>query len=92
MKKLTMKKISFALLASLFVAGAASAQTTENGIVMTHDDNVAAQIVQHARDVQAQPPVVDQDAQPAHEGVPSKGAHHHHKKHPAKRAQGPAGE
>jgi hypothetical protein len=60
-----MKKIAIALLASLSaVAGAASAQTSENGITMTHDANVAAQIEQHARDVQAQP-AIEEDAQSA---------------------------
>lgn len=88
-----MKKISFALLASLFVAGAASAQTQDNGIVMTHDANVASQIQQHARDVQAQSPVVGQEVQATHEGAPHLSAHHHHhRKHSAKPKQGPSGE
>lgn len=85
-----MKKISFALLASLFVAGAASAQT-EQGIVMTHDANVASQIEQHARSVQAQPAGFEQDAQPAREPVmhttsAHKGAHHHNHRHHKKHA------
>jgi hypothetical protein len=54
--KTTMNRISAALLVSLLaVAGVASAQTSSDGIVMTHDSNVAAQIEQHARDIQAQP-------------------------------------
>ncbi|QGZ58868.1 hypothetical protein [Paraburkholderia acidiphila] len=97
-----MKKISYALLASLFVAGAASAQTPENGIVTTHDANVASQIEQHARDAQAQQPVVEQDARTVHDNAPHKGAHHYqhenhkshknHKKHPAKPAHDTAAE
>ncbi|WP_321935875.1 hypothetical protein [Paraburkholderia sp. J8-2] len=88
-----MKKISFALLASLFVTGAASAQTPQNGIVTTHDANVASQIEQHARDAQAQQPVVEQDAHAVRENAPHKNAkhkgahHHHHKKHSAKPAR-----
>ncbi|WP_322107395.1 hypothetical protein [Paraburkholderia sp. J41] len=94
MKNNTMKKISFALLASLFVAAAASAQTPENGIVTTHDANVVSQIEQHARDAQAQPQVVEQDAHAVPDSAPHKRTHphHHHKKHPAKPAQAPAGE
>jgi hypothetical protein len=71
-----MKKIAIALLASLSaVAGAASAQTSENGITMTHDANVAAQIEQHARDVQAQP-AIEEDAQSAADKTVKKAQHH----------------
>ena len=88
-----MKKISFALFVPVFVASAISAHAQSNGIVMTHDANVASQIEQHARDVQAQPPVVEQDAKAAHEGAPHKAAHHrHHRKHSAKPKHGPASE
>lgn len=47
----------------------ASEQTTEDDIVTTHDANVVSQIEQHARDVQAQPPVVEQDAGAIHESA-----------------------
>ncbi|WP_144063498.1 hypothetical protein [Caballeronia insecticola] len=82
-----MKKVSFALLASFFVAGAAMAQTPNNGIVTTHDASVAAQIEQHARDVQAQPQVVEHEAPVAHESAPHKGAHHHRHHHGKHHAQ-----
>ncbi|WP_233875026.1 hypothetical protein [Paraburkholderia adhaesiva] len=89
-----MKKISIALLASFFVAGAAMAQTPNNGIVTTHDANVAAQIEQHARDVQAQPQVVEHDAPVANDSAPHKGTHHHHHhgKHHAQPKQDQAAE
>ena len=93
-EKTNMNKISFALVASLFVAGAASAQTPGTGIVMTHDANVVSQIEQHARDVQAQPAVVEHEAQAAHESAPHKATHHHHHhgKHHAQPKQEQAGE
>ena len=80
-----MKKISAALLVALStMTGIASAQTTDNGIVMTHDREVAAKIEQHARDIQAQP-AVQQDTQAAAEKVEQTPApHHHHKKSVAK--------
>lgn len=91
-----MKKISFALLFSLFAAGSISAYAQSNGIVMSHDANVVSQIEQHARDIQAQPAAVAQNAQAVHESAPHKAAHrhhhHHHGKHTAKAKQGPAGE
>jgi hypothetical protein len=80
-----MKKIAIALLASLSaIAGAASAQTSANGITMTRDANVAAQIEQHARTVQAQPAAsFDEDVQaPASKTVQK--AKHHGKKTVAK--------
>lgn len=97
-----MKKISFAVLASLFVVASVSAEAQNDGIVTTHDANVAAQIEQHARDAQAQAPAVEHDAPAAHESAPRKGsAHksakstkstHHHAKHAAEPKQAPAGE
>jgi hypothetical protein len=87
-----MKKISVALLVSLFVAGTASAEVLGNGIVMTHDNDVAAQIEQHARDVQAQPPVVEHDQQAGDASTVRKPAHHHHKKHAAHANEGQASE
>ena len=86
-----MKKISVALLVSLFVAGTASAEVLCNGIVMTHDNDVAAQIEQHARDVQAQPPVAAQDEQAGYGSAGQKPAHHH-KKHAAHANEGQASE
>ncbi|ACC72790.1 hypothetical protein PPMP20_33815 [Paraburkholderia phymatum] len=76
-----MKKSSVALLVSLLaLAGAASAQTDNNGILMTHDRDVASKIEQHARDVQAQPAVQnDMDAPAQH--VEQKPAHQHHHGH-----------
>jgi hypothetical protein len=76
-----MKKISVALLVSLFVAGTASAEVLSNGIVMTHDTDVAAQIEQHARVVQEQPPVVQQNEPAGYGSTEHKPARHHHKKH-----------
>jgi hypothetical protein len=77
-KKTTMKKSSVALLFSLLaVAGAASAQTPSNGIVMTHDREVAAKIEQHARDVQAQP-VVQQEVDAPVRKFEQEPAHRHH--------------
>lgn len=87
-----MKKISVALLVSLFVAGTASAEVFSNGIVMTHDNDVVAQIEQHARDVQAQPTVVEHDEQAGYESTAHKPAHHHHKKHAAHANEGQASE
>lgn len=81
-----MKKISVALLVSLSaLTGIASAQSSSNGIVMTHDAEVAAKIEQHARDVQAQP-AVRQDADAAVEKAEQKPARlqHHHRKAVAK--------
>ena len=76
--KNTMNKISAALLASLLaVAGVASAQTSGDGIVMTHDRAVAAQIEQHARDVQARP-ASEQDVDAPVEKLDQKPAHEHH--------------
>ncbi|MBN3757646.1 hypothetical protein G3N95_32300 [Paraburkholderia sp. Tr-20389] len=76
-----MKKTSIALLVSLLAfAGAASAQADNNGIVMTHDRDVASKIEQHARDVQAQP-VVQNDMDAPVEKVEQKPAHHHHHGH-----------
>ncbi|WP_423383632.1 hypothetical protein [Burkholderia sp. LMG 32019] len=88
-----MKKISITLLVSFFVAGAAMAQTSNNGIVTTHDANVAAQIEQHARDVQAQPPVFEHEVPVVNETAPHKGTHHHHHhgKHHAQPKQHRAG-
>ena len=87
-----MKKISVALLVSLFVAGTASAEVLSNGIVMTHDTDDAAQIEQHARVVEEQPPVVQQDEQARYESTEHKPAHHHHKKHAAHANEGQASE
>jgi hypothetical protein len=51
-----MKTTSLVVLASLFViAGTASAQDADSGVVMSHDPARVAQFEQHARDVQAQP-------------------------------------
>ncbi|MBN3762381.1 hypothetical protein [Burkholderia sp. Ac-20365] len=73
-----MNKISAALLASLLaVAGVASAQTSGDGIVMTHDRAVAAQIEQHARDVQARP-AIEQDVDAPAEKLDQKSVHEHH--------------
>ena len=73
-----MKKSSVALLVSLLaVAGAASAQTSSNGIVMTHDREVASKIEQHAHDIQTQP-VAQQDVDAPVEKFEQKHAHHHH--------------
>lgn len=80
-----MKKSSLALLVSLLAAaGAASAQTPVNGIVMTHDRDVAAKIEQHAREVQAQPVVAQQDVDAPVEKIEQKPAHHHGHHHAAK--------
>lgn len=74
-----MKKISVAILVSLSaLSGIASAQSSYNGIVTTHDANLAAQIEQHARNVEAQPAVVEQDEKAAVGGTEAKPAHHHH--------------
>ena len=76
-----MNKISAALLVSLLtVAGVASAQTSSDGIVMTHDRAVASQIEQHARDIQARP-ADQQDASAAVEKTVQKPAPHHHGHH-----------
>ncbi|MEM5373012.1 hypothetical protein V4C53_44485 [Paraburkholderia azotifigens] len=77
-----MKRSSIALFVSLLaVAGAASAQTASNGILMTHDRDVASKIEQHARDIQAQPVVAQQNVDVPVERVEQKPAHRDHRGH-----------
>ena len=88
-----MNRISAAVLVSLLaVAGVASAQTSSDGIVTTHDSNVAAQIEQHARDIQARPDTQHNVDAPA-EKTAQKSAHQHHghgKTAKSKQAHAPA--
>ncbi|WP_028227191.1 hypothetical protein [Paraburkholderia ferrariae] len=72
-----MKKVSLAVLISLSaLTGAAYAQD-ENGITMSTDPQKAADIEQHAQDLQAR-----QEAAPMHMDMNMKehGKPHHHKK------------
>lgn len=97
-----MKKSSIAVLVSLSaLASIASAQNMDNGIQMSKDPARAAQIEEHARNVQAQPAMqfdeaADSAKAPAHktqshrvhgEKQTRKHAHKAHKTHKAHAAQ-----
>jgi hypothetical protein len=92
-----MKKSSLAVLISLSAfAGIASAQNADNGIQMSTDPARAAQIEEHARNVQAQPSTTQFDeasdsarapAQHA-KGKHAHGAKHEHSKSKSKKAHG----
>ncbi|MBN3856847.1 hypothetical protein G3N59_26045 [Paraburkholderia sp. Ac-20340] len=80
-----MKKSSIAVLISLSAfAGIASAQNAENGIQMSTDPARAAQIEEHARNVQAQPSTMQFDEASDSTRAPAqhaKGKHAHNAKH-----------
>lgn len=75
-----MKKVSLAVLVSLAaLTGAAYAQT-ENGITMSTDPQKAAEIEQHAQELQSQQESMPAMSRPMRHHGPM---HHHHKAAPA---------
>jgi hypothetical protein len=82
-----MKKSSIAILVSLSaLASIASAQDADNGIQMSKDPARAAQIEEHARNVQAQPSATQFDeGSDAAKAAPQKAKSHH--KHASKQTK-----
>ncbi len=74
-----MKKSSIAILVSLSAfASIASAQNADNGIQMSNDPARAAQVEEHARNVQAQPATVQFDeGSDVAKASPQKAKSHH---------------
>jgi hypothetical protein len=74
-----MKKSSIAILVSLSaIASIASAQNADNGIQMSKDPARAAQIEEHARNVQAQPATTQFDeGSDVAKAAPQKAKSHH---------------